>query len=147
MGLGAGTVFDRPRPKTALRVGNLRAPLVLSLLISWLGSEGIPLGKAKGTGRVGFVTTVDQSDIRGLVTDMSLIRQGLPLLYELASITSCDRLKGGPRIPPTVLPTRPVPFALSVNLSSYRSPVISRLRLLLPRCCCYLFLLALSLIL
>jgi hypothetical protein len=37
------------------------------------------------------VTTVDQSDIRGLVTDMSLIRQGLPLLYELASVASGDR--------------------------------------------------------
>ena len=40
---------------------------------------------------LGFVTTVDQSDIRGLVTDMSLIRQGLPLLYKLASVASCDR--------------------------------------------------------
>src|SRR5262249_14987847 len=47
-----------------------------------------------------FVTTVDQSDIRGLATGMSLIRQGLPPLYELASGTSCEWLEGGMGVPP-----------------------------------------------
>jgi hypothetical protein len=61
-----------------------------------------------------FVTTVDQSDIRGLVTGMSSIRQGLPLLYKLASADSFDRPYRVARgFPPTVQPTRPLPWDLS----------------------------------
>src|SRR6476646_2770003 len=66
----------------------------------------------------GIVTTVDQSDIRGLVTGMRSIRQGLPHSTDGRRSPPCDLPKGGPRIPPTVLPTRPVPLALSSNMLS-----------------------------
>src|SRR5439155_2660094 len=71
--------------------------------------------RAKGAGRGDFVTTVDQSDIRGLVTGMRLIRQGLPLSTCGRRSPPCGRPKGGSRIPPTVLPSRPAPLALSLN--------------------------------
>ena len=57
------------------------------LLLSVTSSRKGP----RATVALDFVTTVDPSDIRGLVTGMSLIRQGLPLLYKLASAASCDQ--------------------------------------------------------
>ena len=54
MGLGAGTVFERPGPKTV--PPGWRCPGAFGLVFSdvlALVSEGIPLEKAKGTGRVG----------------------------------------------------------------------------------------------
>ena len=47
---------------------------------------------------------------------MSLIRQGLPPSTSGRRSPPCGLPKGAPRIPPTVLPTRPVPLALSLIL-------------------------------
>ena len=52
VGLGAGTVLIVPAPRPPSRLGDVRALFRLSRLISWLVPEGIPLEKAKGTGRV-----------------------------------------------------------------------------------------------
>ena len=52
----------------------------------------------------GGMATVDQSDIRGLVTYMTLIRRGAAFVYERAS--SKLGLKAGPRVPRTVFPSR-----------------------------------------
>ena len=42
-----------PAPRPSSRLGDVRAPSALCFLMSWLDSEGIPLEKAKGAGRVG----------------------------------------------------------------------------------------------
>ena len=87
-----GGTEDRPaNPASVLSWGP--APNSLAPLTSSRRGPGAPVAPD-------FVTTVDQSDIRGLVTDMSLIRQGLPPLYGPASAASCGRPKGAPRIPP-----------------------------------------------
>jgi hypothetical protein len=52
------------------------------------------LERAEGTDCVDFVTTVDQSDIRGLVTGMRLIRQGLPLSTFWRRAHPCGRPLG-----------------------------------------------------
>ena len=50
--LGRGRFLIVPAPRPSSRLGDVRAPSALCLLMSWLSSEGIPLEKAKGTGRV-----------------------------------------------------------------------------------------------
>ena len=56
----------------------------------------------------GGIATVDQPDIRGLGTDMTLMRRGAAFVYERAS--SKLGLKGGTRIPRTVFPPRTLPL-------------------------------------
>jgi hypothetical protein len=51
--LGWGRFLIVPTPRPSPRLGDVRALFSLSLLMSWLVPEGIPLEKAKGTGRVG----------------------------------------------------------------------------------------------
>lgn len=115
-GRGVGTVEDRLRTTTVSQGATSPGHAASIRFRSSFGSEGVLLEQAKGTGRGDFVTTVDQSDIRGLVTGMRLIRQGLPRsTYERRSLP-CGRLKAGPRIPPTVLPSRPVPLARPISI-------------------------------
>ncbi len=72
--------------------------------------------KPRGPAALGFVTTVDQSDFRGLVTGMRSIRQGLPLSTLHTGVghlhaPALGRVRG---FPPTVLPTRLVPLVISL---------------------------------
>ena len=116
-GLGAGTVSDRHRPKTAARIGYIRAGFSLFPLgLGWVRKSS-SWRKPRELVASCIVTTVDHSDIRGLVTGMRSIRQGLPLSTCGRRSPPCGRPKGAPRIPPTVQPTRPVPLALSLILT------------------------------
>ena len=92
VGLPAGTVDDRPRPHSIPRGGQRpggfhimasAASAFVSGASSWRG----PRGPAASD----FVTTVDQSDIRGLVTGMRSIRQGLPLSTDRRRSPPCGR--------------------------------------------------------
>src|SRR6266446_3450578 len=106
VGLGAGMVFDRPHPKTALPAW--RRPGAIGFLSSNVLAEfgRHPPGESQGNWS-------RRASLR------RLIRQGLPHSTYGRRSPPCDLPKGGPRIPPTVLPTRPVPLALSFNLIVY----------------------------
>jgi hypothetical protein len=73
--------------------------------------SGILPERAEGIDCVDFVTTVDQSDIRGLVTDMRYDPTGASSLYKLASATSMRpafRVRRG--FPRTVLTNATDPY-------------------------------------
>src|SRR3954453_16801795 len=76
VGRGRPKIVTAPRPFP--RGGDHPRTLPGSFLVLDRLSERVLLGRAQGAGRGDFVTTVDQSDIRGLVTGMRAIRQGLP---------------------------------------------------------------------
>ena len=114
LGLRVGTVIDRTHPKTIhpLRSGSLHNQMLLSC--DYYVTSRFLLGKGQG----------DQSRWTSLRRLISLISAcwlthevdptGASSLYEQASVASMrPAVRVGRGFPPTVLPTRPVPLALS----------------------------------
>src|SRR5258708_16027216 len=116
----AGTVADRPRPRRDLRNSDLLRHCPESLVLSLSSRKG-----PRATVALDFVTTVDQSDIRGFgyrheldpSGASSTLRTGVGRLVRPAS-----RVCRG--FPLTVLPTRPLPLDLSLHPQSFMLSIV-----------------------